>query len=65
MLAGRNRACSAINAAYAEAVTVKVGAEGVYSAAFRSAALMLKTRDGSKRGAEVALGVVFHIRSKN
>lgn len=61
MLAGRNRACSAINAAYAEAVTVKVGAEGVYSAAFHDLqlGLMLKTRDGSKRGAEVALGVVF------
>ena len=34
LIAGRGRACSAINAAYGEAITVKIGAEGVYSAAF-------------------------------
>ena len=60
-LAGRNRACSAVNQAYGEAITVKVGAEGVYSAAFHDLGLgmMLKTRDGSKRGAEVGLGAVI------
>ena len=60
-IAGHNRACSAVNAAYGEAITVKVGAEGVYSAAFHELGLglMLKTRDGNKRGAEVALGAVI------
>ena len=49
---GRNRACTAVNKAFADAITVKVGAEGVYSAAFHDAqlGLMLKARDGSKRG---------------
>ena len=60
-VAGRNRACSAVNEAYKGEITVKVGAEGVYSAAFHEfkLGLMLKTRDGNKRGAEVALGAVF------
>jgi len=60
-LAGQNRACTSINRAYGEAMTVKVGAEGVYSAAFHDLGLglMLKTRDGSKRGAEAALGAVI------
>ena len=60
-IAGHNRACSAVNKAYGEAITVKVGAEGVYSAAFHELGLglMLKTRDGNKRGAEVALGAVI------
>ena len=60
-IAGQNRACSAVNHAFGEAITVKVGAEGVYSAAFHhlGLGLMLKTRDGSKRGAEVALGAVI------
>ena len=60
-IAGHNRACSAINAAYGEAITAKVGAEGVYSAAFHELGLglMLKTRDGNKRGAEVAIGAVI------
>ena len=60
-MAGQNRACSAINAAFGERITVKVGAEGVYSAAFHDLGLgmMLKARDGSKRGAEVALGGVI------
>ena len=62
-IAGQNRACSAVNQAYGEAMTVKVGAEGVYSAAFHhlGLGLMLKTRDGSKRGAEVALGAVVKL----
>ena len=60
-IAGHNRACSAVNEAYGEAITVKVGAEGVYSAAFHELGLglMLKTRDGNKRGAEVGLGAVI------
>ncbi len=61
MIAGQNRACTAVNSAYAEAITVKVGAEGVYSAAFHELhlGLMLKVRDGHKRAAEVALGAVI------
>ena len=61
MIAGQNRACTAVNAAYGAAITVKVGAEGVYSAAFHELhlGLMLKVRDGQKRAAEVALGAVI------
>ena len=61
-IAGKDRSCSAVNAAYGEAITVKVGAEGVYSAAFHELGLgaMIKVRDGNKRGAEVALGAVIH-----
>ena len=60
-IAGHDRACSAINAAYEEAITVKTGAEGVYSAAFHEHGLgaMVKARDGNKRGAEVAIGAVI------
>ena len=60
-IAGADRSCSAVNAAYGEAITVKVGAEGVYSAAFHELGLgaMIKVRDGNKRGAEVALGAVI------
>ena len=60
-IAGKDRSCSAVNAAYGEAITVKVGAEGVYSAAFHELGLgaMIKVRDGNKRGAEVALGAVI------
>ena len=61
LIAGHGRACSAINAAYGESITVKTGAEGVYSAAFHELGLgaVVKTRDGNKRGAEVAIGAVF------
>ncbi|MDC3286882.1 asparaginase [Alphaproteobacteria bacterium] len=60
-IAGHNRACSAINLAYGETITVKTGAEGVYSAAFHELGLgaMVKARDGNKRGAEVAIGAVI------
>jgi L-asparaginase II len=60
-IAGHDRACSAINLAYGEAITVKTGAEGVYSAAFHELGLgaMVKARDGNKRGAEVAIGAVI------
>ena len=62
-IAGKGRCCSAINAAYGEAITAKVGAEGVYSAAFHELGLgaMIKVRDGNKRGAEVALGAVIQM----
>ena len=61
LIAGRNRACSAVNKAFGEKVTVKVGAEGVYSASFHDFKLgmVLKVRDGHKRAAEVALGAMF------
>lgn len=60
-IAGTDRACSAINAVYGDAITVKTGAEGVYALAFHELGLgaMLKTRDGSRRGAEVAIGVII------
>lgn len=62
MMAGTGRACSAVNAAYGHDMTVKVGAEGVYGAAFHNLGLgmMLKARDGNKRGAEAALGAIIH-----
>lgn len=60
-LAGHGRACSAINSVYGEAITVKTGAEGVYSAAFHDLKLgaMIKVRDGNTRGAEVAIGAII------
>ena len=60
-IAGYNRACTAINAAYKEAITVKTGAEGVYSASFHEWGLgtMVKARDGSKRASEVAIGAII------
>ena len=58
---GPRKACGAINAAYGETITVKTGAEGVYSAAFHELGLgaAVKARDGNKRGAEVAIGAVI------
>ena len=63
MIAGTGRCCSAVAAHYGNLITAKVGAEGVYAAAFHDLGLglMLKTRDGSKRGAEAALGAVITI----
>ena len=60
-VAGKDRSCSVVNSAYGEAITVKIGAEGVYSAAFHELGLgaMIKVRDGNRRGAEVALGAVI------
>ena len=57
LIAGDRRLCSDINHALGSAVTVKVGAEGVYAAAFHELGLglMLKARDGAKRAAEQAL----------
>ncbi|MCE2517089.1 MAG: asparaginase [Alphaproteobacteria bacterium] len=61
MIAGTGRACSMVAEVYGDAMTVKVGAEGVYAAAFHNLGLgmMLKTRDGNRRGAEAALGAVI------
>jgi L-asparaginase II len=60
-IAGKDRSCSVVNSAYGEAITVKIGAEGVYAAAFHELGLgaMIKVRDGNTRGAEVALGAVI------
>ncbi len=60
-IAGNGRGCSAIAGVYGERITAKVGAEGVYGAAFNDLGLglMLKTRDGNRRGAEMALGVII------
>jgi len=62
MIAGTGRACSAVARCYGKMITAKTGAEGVFAAAFHELGLglMIKTRDGSKRGAEVALGAVIH-----
>ena len=57
LIAGDRRLCTTVNQAFGPAVTVKVGAEGVYAAAFHELGLglMLKARDGAKRAAEQAL----------
>lgn len=57
LIAGDRRLCSLVNQALGRAVTVKVGAEGVYAAAVHELGLgvMLKARDGAKRAAEQAL----------
>ena len=57
LIAGDRRLCTTVNQAFGAAVTVKVGAEGVYAAAFHELGLglMLKARDGAKRAAEQAL----------
>ena len=62
MIAGTERACSAVAETYGERITVKTGAEGVFAAAFNDLGLgmMLKARDGNKRAAEFALGAVIH-----
>ncbi|XDZ66481.1 asparaginase [Alphaproteobacteria bacterium LSUCC0684] len=62
MIAGTGRACTAISRSYGAAITAKTGAEGVFAAAFHELGLglMVKTRDGNKRGAEVAIGAVIH-----
>ena len=63
MIAGHGRCCSDVAEAFGDVMTVKTGAEGVFAAAFHDLGLglLLKTRDGNKRGAEAALGAVLHI----
>ena len=57
LIAGDRRLCTTVNQAFGAAVTVKVGAEGVYAAAFHELGLglMLKARDGARRAAEQAI----------
>ena len=57
LIAGDGRLCSDVNETLGSAVTVKVGAEGVYAGAFHELGLglMLKARDGATRAAEQAL----------
>jgi L-asparaginase II len=63
MVAGTGRCCSAVADVFGPLITVKIGAEGVYAAAFHDLGLglVLKVRDGHNRGAEVALGAVLHM----
>ncbi len=63
MIAGSGRCCSAVNQAFADEITVKVGAEGVYGFACHHLGLggMLKVRDGNTRAAEVALGHLLSV----
>ena len=57
LIAGDRRLCSNVNHSLGSAVTVKVGAEGVYAGAFHELGLglMLKVHDGARRAAEQAL----------
>ncbi|MDP2698887.1 asparaginase [Thalassospira sp.] len=61
MVAGSGRFCTAIMEECGEDALVKVGAEGVYCAAFPAAGLgvALKIDDGTQRGAEVAMGAIL------
>ena len=67
LIAGDRRLCTNINGALGPAVTVKVGAEGVYAGALHDLGLglMLKARDGAKRAAEQALLHVIKILGIN
>ncbi|WP_417845339.1 asparaginase [Thalassospira povalilytica] len=58
MVAGTGRFCTGIMEECGEDALVKVGAEGVYCAAFPKQGLgvALKIDDGTQRGAEVAMG---------
>ena len=62
MIAGDRRMCSAVAEGLGMNITAKVGAEGVYAAAFHDfgLGLMLKARDGNSRAANAALGAVIH-----
>jgi L-asparaginase II len=61
MVAGTGRFCTAIMEECGEDALVKVGAEGVYCAAFPKQGLgvALKVDDGAQRGAEVAMGALL------
>jgi L-asparaginase II len=64
MVAGLDRACTAIMRAAAGAAICKTGAEGVYMAALpgRGIGLALKARDGAGRAAEAAcIGALRHL----
>jgi L-asparaginase II len=61
LVAGSHRLCTRLAEVTGGRVLAKVGAEGVYAAADRGRelGLALKTRDGARRGAEVALLAVL------
>lgn len=61
MIAGSDRLCTALNGSAKGKVVAKVGAEGVYLAAFPDLGLgvALKCIDGTTRAAEVALGGIL------
>lgn len=61
MVAGTGRFCTGIMEECGEDALVKVGAEGVYCAAFPKQGLgvALKIDDGTQRGAEVAMGALL------
>jgi len=63
MIAGDRRLCSALARAFGSKITAKVGAEGVYGAAFNELGLgvMMKVRDGNRRAVEIAIGAVIHL----
>ncbi|WP_169566102.1 asparaginase [Sneathiella limimaris] len=63
MIAGSDRLCTALNRSAKGSVIAKVGAEGVYLAALpdQGLGIALKTLDGTKRGAEVALGGILEL----
>ena len=62
MIAGDRRLCTALATAFADRITAKIGAEGVYSCAFHEFGLgaMVKARDGSMRAAEAAIVALIH-----
>ena len=57
-IAGSNRLCSVLNSEFKKDIFGKSGAEGCYACSLKNLGLglVLKCRDGSKRGVEVALG---------
>ncbi|MCC9620855.1 asparaginase [Thalassospira sp. MA62] len=61
MVAGTGRFCTGVMEECGEDALVKVGAEGVYCAAFPKQGLgvALKIDDGTQRGAEVAMGAIL------
>ena len=60
-IAGSSRLCSVLNNEFKGDVFGKSGAEGCYGCSLKNLGLglALKCRDGSKRGAEVALGYIL------
>lgn len=61
MVGGSGRFCTRVMALAGDAVVLKTGAEGVYTAVLRrlGLGLALKVEDGAGRAAEVALGAVL------
>lgn len=62
MIGGDRRMCTALAEGFGVKITAKVGAEGVYAAAFHEFGLgaMVKARDGNSRAADAAIGAVIH-----